>query len=370
MSASNDKSEDQSQEKPTSQDHGNPFIAFRRYADEQMASMLQSFLGIPSVLNPHWSTTNEEAHRRLMESLGVLPSSRDESTKKPKKQTENGDSDFASSSHAYGNPLRCPYRPLSEQESDEWDQRDPLLVARQACFARFLKHSGYSPLNLEKDRMLGESNVHWRRAFEDLMDAQSNMSMGSYDGGLNEKEWITACTNRWRNVDPPFRSDMGLVENLQQRVLQEVDNDLLRMGCATKAPENDSDHDTELDMYEHMLAMERNSARASAGTSTTTLEKTPKAQSVEISEPKSKGVVSTLTTTERVVLPDGSTTTKRILRKRFSDGREESSESVHTTQAEQDHTDFSQFHTREGQSSENSSDRRKDQEKKGGWFWS
>ena len=43
---------------------------------------------------------------------------------------------------------------------------------------------------------------------------------------------------------------------------------------------------------------------------------------------KKDSIVSTMTTTERRTLPDGTVETKRVLKKRFADGREESNESV------------------------------------------
>jgi hypothetical protein len=43
---------------------------------------------------------------------------------------------------------------------------------------------------------------------------------------------------------------------------------------------------------------------------------------------KRDSIVSTMTTTERRTLPDGTVETKRVLKKRFADGREESNESV------------------------------------------
>ncbi|KAF2170782.1 hypothetical protein M409DRAFT_63846 [Zasmidium cellare ATCC 36951] len=65
-------------------------------------------------------------------------------------------------------------------------------------------------------------------------------------------------------------------------------------------------------------------------------------------------VLSALTTTETTRLPDGTITTKIVLKKRFADGREETSESVHTAK---EHLEQYQ------QDAE-------DKTKKKGWFWS
>ncbi|KAK4501392.1 hypothetical protein PRZ48_007201 [Zasmidium cellare] len=64
-------------------------------------------------------------------------------------------------------------------------------------------------------------------------------------------------------------------------------------------------------------------------------------------------VLSALTTTETTRLPDGTITTKVVLRKRFADGREETSESVHTAKE-----DLEQQHQSEDGKT-----------KKKGWFW-
>jgi hypothetical protein len=62
------------------------------------------------------------------------------------------------------------------------------------------------------------------------------------------------------------------------------------------------------------------------------------------------GVLSALTTTQTIRSPDGTVTTKVVLKQRFSDGREETSESVHTTN--------------------DAVDPAKEEPKPKGWFWS
>lgn len=89
---------------------------------------------------------------------------------------------------------------------------------------------------------------------------------------------------------------------------------------------------------------------------------------------ESNSVLSTLTTTERTVGPDGTVTTKVMLKKRFADGREESSETVQTHRGQNDLTQHSnspsklleawnQHEAQERPSNSNES-------KKSGWFWS
>lgn len=71
--------------------------------------------------------------------------------------------------------------------------------------------------------------------------------------------------------------------------------------------------------------------------------------------PKKPEVLSALTTTETTRLPDGTVTTKVVLKKRFADGREEINESVHTTNENLEQHNQQQM---EGE-----------EPKKKGWFW-
>ena len=71
-------------------------------------------------------------------------------------------------------------------------------------------------------------------------------------------------------------------------------------------------------------------------------------------------ILSTLSTTERTVGPDGTVTTKVVFKKRFADGTEESSETVHTSRLQEDSSTSHQAAIR----------REEERKKTGGWFWS
>ncbi|CAK4033034.1 Hypothetical predicted protein [Lecanosticta acicola] len=70
---------------------------------------------------------------------------------------------------------------------------------------------------------------------------------------------------------------------------------------------------------------------------------------------KKPDVLSALTTTQTTRLPDGTVTTTVVLKKRFADGREETTESVHTT-----NENVTEQHQAAAEH----------QQKKKGWFWS
>lgn len=78
-----------------------------------------------------------------------------------------------------------------------------------------------------------------------------------------------------------------------------------------------------------------------------------------VNDDKKPAVLSSLTTTHRTVLPDGTVTTKVVLKQRFADGREETHESLHTS------SEQAQLVEPVGDDKQEQKER-----KKGGWFWS
>lgn len=91
--------------------------------------------------------------------------------------------------------------------------------------------------------------------------------------------------------------------------------------------EEDEEAETELDAYDHLVCPYGYTASPSVPASASP------SPSQSLPAPSKPSVLSTLTTTERRVRPDGTVTTRVVLKKRFADGSEESSETVHTTQA-------------------------------------
>jgi len=126
-------------------------------------------------------------------------------------------------------------------------------------------------------------------------------------------------------------------------------------GFTESGPENGPG--TELDAYERFL-----------GPTTYTPSNIPREDNT--SRPS---VLSTLTTTERTTHPDGTVTTKMVLKKRFADGREESSETVHTTQGHE-HNILPQLQSEarvQQRVKQEEAPFKPDSEKKSkGWFWS
>ncbi|KAL2354667.1 hypothetical protein BJ546DRAFT_38403 [Cryomyces antarcticus] len=126
---------------------------------------------------------------------------------------------------------------------------------------------------------------------------------------------------------------------------------ILGMFAASTAGGSQQDEPaTELDLYERFLGTQeqhhshdhayRSSSSSVSAASSALLQ--PDAADEEATAnvtTNGKGdprlsIISTLTSTERRMAPDGTVTTKVVLKRRFGDGREESSETVHTTQGQ------------------------------------
>ncbi|SMQ53650.1 unnamed protein product [Zymoseptoria tritici ST99CH_1A5] len=88
--------------------------------------------------------------------------------------------------------------------------------------------------------------------------------------------------------------------------------------------------------------------------------KQPEAPLPKDDQPRKPDVLSILSTTQTTRLPDGTVTTKVVLKKRFADGREESTESTHTR------NEFAEENAK--QQAQLVED--KEEKKSAGWFWS
>lgn len=121
-----------------------------------------------------------------------------------------------------------------------------------------------------------------------------------------------------------------------------------------------ADPQTELDMYERFLGDSSSHHQGGSGGSSSSGQAPPAPLSNKNNniDAVSSPILSTITTTERNIAADGTVTTKVTLKKRFADGREETSETVNTTRGDRNGN---------GASLEGSDGSNK---KKGGWFWS
>jgi hypothetical protein len=131
-----------------------------------------------------------------------------------------------------------------------------------------------------------------------------------------------------------------------------------QFGLQASASSDVESTETELDAYDHLLTKPSTSAVAKAN------------PFEEASSRLKPSILSTLTTTERSVAPDGSVTTKVVLKKRFADGREESSETVHTQRGQNMDRLRDQWSSNSAAHVGKPAATNEDEKKRGGWFWS
>ncbi|KAF1996928.1 hypothetical protein P154DRAFT_301333 [Amniculicola lignicola CBS 123094] len=233
------------------------------------------------------------------------------------------------------------------------------------------RNDSYSLRSLEQDEQLGNAGVQWRDAFEDLVRAERGASLIPQDqlGQSNRLDY-----NRWarRFWEPEFTRGTAIPsgrERNQKRVAWEGEETNEEPNYEY-AHDHEDQHDdpptpkikqgsfgdgpvTELDAYERLLD--------------------PKNAPVQPVAAERSSILSTLTTTERTVAPDGTMTTKVVLKKRFTDGTEESSETVHTQRGQDRNAEaldpWKAFQNAQKPTPQPSEDKRR-AENKSGWFWS
>ncbi|MCJ1304566.1 hypothetical protein MMC08_007379 [Hypocenomyce scalaris] len=477
--------DDKSNRPLKSDDDENPFITFKRYADEQLSSLVHGVLGLPSALissspNDRWKAFDEEARRRSLERDAKLKD----------RDNERWDAQ------------ECPYGPADESTTSRNEQSFHDFVNRfptpflGGIFSRLADQDGlpaafpvlyvalspYSPLRLEEHERLRGYGMKWRHAFEDLMAVQSGQQMPSESERAKQRpcsstEWVGAMLERgvfggWKSMRYGQEQDAARAEDVDVR-----------------QPENDADEDaelTELDLYQSFLGKNNPTSSSEDPTSAAIsssrplsaegvsrlLPDTPYAalgsadllglaahsaqkatkydnagnyekacefygQSVrylclamdreknnevaklisakmdeyadradelwinrkesheadgrkpgimsayeELSQPQAftfthsnqtkPSIISTLTTTEKRTLPDGTVHTKVVLKKRFADGNEESSETVHTTRGSdpQHLAQTQQAASVRDELAKKSAHEAKDEKSQKGWFWS
>ncbi|EUC33334.1 hypothetical protein COCCADRAFT_96346 [Bipolaris zeicola 26-R-13] len=264
----------------------------------------------------------------------------------------------------------------------------------------------YSPCALEQNPTLNRAGIPWRAAYEDLLRAeeismsqrQSAQTMeqdneNTHPSSMYTDAWSSrpkipithrqleemmerseklTCPRLAAQAEPsyeyshdhedqhddpptPKRTQFFLHTASQQDPANRSDREAARYEDYAKEMQDPA---TEMDAYERLDAVSAHTAVP------------PLAGQNEQSEAKSS-ILSTLTTTERTVAPNGTITTKVLLKKRFADGREESTETVHTERG-QETNDPSRDPWKALRSGQSDSLETGDShgKKKSGWFWS
>ena len=248
----------------------------------------------------------------------------------------------------------------------------------------WFRNSSYSPTRLETHPHAHQHGSMWRAAFEDLLSAELDKPQFAHQAWSNRvndqslyaswaqhpSDWMLGLSCRGilppqlpslynlpstRHMDSAFRGVLrGTTRDRDvQRDFERLAADIAHFDPEERAEQMSNVPDTEADLYESFLGKANKDDKQVA----------PQQQAkVDVA---SSRILSTLSTTERTTLPDGSTTTKVMLRKRFADGREESTETVSTS-----HADISQNCATDLGSTEQQGKQGAEDKKKKGWFWS
>lgn len=163
----------------------------------------------------------------------------------------------------------------------------------------WLLKSPYSPFRLETESGFDRS---WRNRLEDLLRAQAGIDMNNAED--NERNGQSNDSDYAKRMVELLR----MIEHRRQTSSDESEDRFENLG-------------TEEDLYSRFLG------DFSASPCPPRHQPAP-GQQVSTSKPS---VLSTLTTSERHVAPDGTVTTKTVLKRRFADGREESEERLETS---------------------------------------
>ncbi|MCJ1475870.1 hypothetical protein MMC13_004534 [Lambiella insularis] len=391
-------SDNTSQPIKSRQDEDNPFIVFRRFADQQVANLLHNFIGLPSAITSHpssarWRPYDDEVRRRRRDAEDYSSqneadrddtrlardspnyfhgrpyrSATEEDANTERAATKGELSGRTSASRQNndegdGEPMKCPYRPSERQLSKSHGTES----SAGSWPYGYIMFSPYSPLCLKESF---QEHGLWMDAFKDLLSYEEKKESPCE---MDHPQHIFDSLCIQVAEDPSLALT---IESLLDKFRSTTE------GLGSRHLENDKEKEdtTELDFYERVFEKQRSDREAqslaSRGSHKFATEPEPKlAVGTTLSkESRPLGIISTLTTTERVALPDGTVHTKVVLKKRFADGREESSETLHTTQGgfqaqEPSFTNSPAPSTDAKPESERLCKGKNKAEKKG-WFWS
>ncbi|KAL1991881.1 hypothetical protein VTN49DRAFT_5189 [Thermomyces lanuginosus] len=283
-------------------DEENPFIAFRRYADEQISSMLQSVMGLPSMASTsfldRWFDTDLQKYRdwtRQRESDGSTSTSDDRSACACERRCPHGRAGWCPRDDW---PWGFGPRRLDELFDSFFDDHFPFGPRRFPFFfdwfgmshdsetwaIPYILFSPYSPLHLEQsrgDRRRGvfsslfssmqnraeiKDEPNWRDAFEDLLRIENGQPMlerSKDHDSRNEsgRDWLRGLVQReslgkgWKLItdnnsdgNSPWHfaiEKSGARENGERSKEQSKDN--TRENAERHEPQ------TELDLYDRFL---------------------------------------------------------------------------------------------------------------------
>ena len=409
--------------------NANPFVAFRRFADDQISTLINGVFSIsslfaPPAISPRHSVQDhekslleaQESSQRLAYEAEEAERIMDVYTKAHKEDQlaiQEGIQDTKNTENC--GSQRCAYRSAGQESAQLEDTgleicfpddkiRFPLSLAAFSIHhpsavltspmlgeqlpsipIEYLLYSPYSPFRLENQPRLCDHGAKWREAFQDLLAVQSGQVLPPKDpqrmseSGL---DWVSGMMDfAMCKQGQASEESSGVPGNTSDT---EQDLELLSLLIGARLPENHANDNenadnsvcesgdaeiTELDLYDRILASQHPSSKNIFRAASRSLSHPPEGSPSE-KENKIPRILSTLTTTERTTLPDGSLHTKVVLKKRFSDGCEESTETVHHQNAVHQTQDpaLKLFKDEDDRNPGQNKDIKEN--RSSGWFWS
>ena len=394
-------------------DPANPFVAFRRFADEQMSNLVSGIFGVwaPSHLSPPSSNrVSQDHHAWLQLAQHSLRHETEEAIRILDVYT-NACKDIQKDSQTAvqddSKPLRCPYRPPGQEvtlkrrpahhelpSTGSGDYLPSSVLAAPllrkdfpSVPSEYLLYSPYSPIHLDRHRVLSNQGMQWREAFEDLLAVQDGdgQSCAEEDINWSTVDWVSQTMelampeedwderNRRVNLAPwrykCMKSRSPAERQLENNVAEREPKLVQRIG------DQDGEQITELDLYNQKFSPGHeefsNPLNSFSKSHSRSIRHAQYDSDPSNNDSANPSILSTLTTTERTTLLDGSVHTKVVLKKRFSDGREESIQTTHTQNPTPNLKYQPPTETIESQvSNANSSEPVCKAKKTKGWFWS
>lgn len=396
---------------PSTADQEQPAARFRRFADEQITALLNGVSTLPGM---HSAADNAKARTALQDwEKGTrsatekmdsqFPSQWAQLLESPLRKPGQGADAVTEDTRQAARALLLQARNANMGANPDkilalyQDHGDSMLPVvgpvpiRASGTAGWLgidwfRKNAYSPIQLEQHEHTHQHGSMWRAAFEDLLATALDKEPSSrevWEGSVDDEgqfkawgapgmDWMLGLQCRGLlppqlpslyNITPAEKKKLDRVfgkiiagTNLWTPYGKVVKRDFEQLARVIASPEMDDiavkavvQPENELNLYEKFGDEEKNEksepkVSRKQGGDRNDMEKSKFVEN-------KNSVVATLTTTKTTVLPDGTTTTRRVLKKRFADGREETNEEVSSGQ------DGSQS----GAGEKND---------KGGWFWS
>lgn len=415
---------DEENQRQKAHDDANPFVAFRRFADDQMSTLMNGVFNISSL----FGSPSTSPRRSVQDYERWLQEARESSQRLTCEAEEAGRiMDVYTGAHKEAQeaqapniddgsePLRCPYRP-AEHEAPRREKPDLLVAdAARSCLSpaalslclpstvltapvlgeqlppfpiAYLLHSPYSPVQLEQQPHLCDHDAKWREAFEDLLAVQNGKELPpkrSQRMPESSVDWVRvmidlAMCKREEDTEESS-SDTGKTSEAMKQYPGFLSRFTSTRQAENDAEENeDADNDdldddggteiTELAMYDRLFGSQQPSSNGTARAAARSLAHSQQDSSPSDKYSKNPSILSTLTTTERTTLQDGSVHTKVVLKKRFSDGREESTETVHHQNVVRQTQDAASKSNKDEDAKKMRKDKETKEKESSGWFWS